>query len=52
MVLTQFRGRQPAEAVVRYLGVVIGQSLFRLFAYFSEIPEDLHIQHATSGAAI
>lgn len=52
MVLAEFGGRQPAEAVVRYLGVVIGQPLLRLFAYFSEIAEDVHIQHATSEAAI
>ena len=52
MVLAEFGWRQPAEAVVRYVGVVIGQPLFCLFAYFYEIAEDVHIQHATSEAAI
>jgi len=52
VVLAEFGGRQPAEAVVRYLGVVIGQPPTRLFAHFSEVAEDLHIQHATSEAAI
>ena len=52
MVLAEFGGREPAEAVVRYLGVVIGQPLLRLFAYFSEIAEDVHIQHAISEAII
>lgn len=52
MEVVEFGGREPAEAVVRYLGVVIGQPLLCLFAYFSEIAEGVHIQHATSEATI
>lgn len=52
MVLAELRRRQPADAVMRYLGVVIGQPLLRLFAYFGEIAEDVHIQNPTSEAAI
>lgn len=52
MVLTELGGRQPAKAVVRDLGVVVGQPLLCLFAYFSEIAEDVHIQHATPEAVI
>ena len=51
MGLAEFGGRQPSEAVARYLGGVIDQLLLCLFAYFSEVVEGLYIRRATSEAS-
>ncbi|MBB4722261.1 hypothetical protein FHY31_000558 [Xanthomonas euvesicatoria] len=52
MVLAEFDRRQLAKAVMRCLNVLVGQPLLCVFTHFSQIAGDVHIQHATSEAAI
>lgn len=42
----------PFKTVVRYLAFVVGQPQLRLFAYFGQVPEDMHIEDASPEAAV